>query len=89
MQLQDALQKEQIESKQAVMKLNQIIENLNANIRTPYPLFITDSFEDQLKGEVIAFEHYLNQELKANHLTIQQEAPLFNDLQTSVEVRRS
>ena len=60
-------------------ELNILIEKLNQLIKAPYPNLVVDSIENLVKGEIVAFEHYLNQELKANHLTIQQEAPLFND----------
>ncbi len=63
----------------AIFQLNRLIEQINRLLKAPYPVFATDTNENVVKGEIVAFEHYLNQELKANHLTIQQEAPLFND----------
>jgi hypothetical protein len=63
----------------AVYQINRLIEALNQVLRAPYPLFKSDSAENLVKTEIVAFEHYLNQELKLKHLTIQQEAPLFND----------
>lgn len=60
-------------------ELNILIEKLNHLIKAPYPALVVDSTENLVKGEIVAFEHYLNQELMAQHLTIQQEAPLFND----------
>lgn len=59
--------------------LNDIIEKMNQSLTAPYPLLMTDTPESFVKSEIAAFEHFLNQELKANHLTVQQEAPLFND----------
>lgn len=63
----------------ASLQLNGLIEELNQLMKAPYPSLVADSSENLVKGEIVAFEHYLNQELKARHLTIQQEAPLFND----------
>jgi hypothetical protein len=63
----------------ASLQLNGLIEKLNLLITAPYPSVLTDSSENLVKGGIVAFEHYLNQELKAHHITVQQEAPLFND----------
>jgi hypothetical protein len=63
----------------AIFQLNRLIEQVNQFLKAPYPLFVTDTTENLVRGEIVAFEHYLNQELKANHLTVQEEAPLFND----------
>ncbi len=60
-------------------ELNHLIEKINHSLTAPYPLLMTDTPESFVKSEIAAFEYYLNQELKANHLTVQQEAPLFND----------
>jgi len=62
-----------------IFQLNRLIEHVNQLLKAPYPIFITDTSENLVKGEIVAFEHFLNQELKANRLTIQEEAPLFND----------
>ncbi len=63
----------------ATHELNLLIENLNRVLKTPYPALMTDTDENLVKTEIVAFEHYLNQGLKANHLTVHQEAPLFQD----------
>jgi preprotein translocase subunit SecA len=69
----------QIDPLSAIFQLNRIIDQVNKILRAPYPFFVTDTSENLIKGEIVAFEHYLNQELKAHHLTVQDEAPLFND----------
>lgn len=68
----------QIDGAKGTLTLNALIEEMNATLAAPYPTLPTDTFENYVKGEIVAFEHYLNQELKAKHLTVQQEAPLFN-----------
>lgn len=69
----------QLDSESATMQLNTLIEKLNQFVKAPYPALMIDTTENLVKTEIVAFEHYLNLELKVNHLTIQQEAPLFND----------
>lgn len=63
----------------AVFELNRLIEKMNAHLTAPYPILMTDTMENLVKGEIAAFEHFLNQELKANHLSLPDEASLFND----------
>lgn len=67
------------ECDEVAIQFNKIIATMNDSLSAPYPAFATDSLENMVKGEIVAFEHYLNQELKASHLTVEQEAPLFND----------
>lgn len=74
-----ALSTDAIDSETAIEQLNFLIARLNEVLKAPYPAFKNDSDENLVKNEIVAFEHYLNQELKVNHLTVQQEAPLFND----------
>src|SRR5262249_24102108 len=64
---------------QSVQNLNKLIDEMNLYLRAPYPTFASDTLENFVKNEIVAFEHFLWSELKANHLTVQQEAPLFND----------
>ncbi len=63
----------------ASLQLNQLIEKFNHLIKTPYPVLVADSAVNLVKGDIVAFEHYLNQELKANHLSLQEESLLFSD----------
>lgn len=63
----------------SALKLNKLIEEVNLLLGAPYPSLMSDTNENLVKTEIVAFEHYLKQELKANHLSVQQEAPLFND----------
>jgi hypothetical protein len=77
--LLEKLLSNQLDSLSAIFQLNRLIELVNLHLRAPYPSCVTDSSESLVKGKIVAFEHYLNQELKAHHLTIQEEAPLFND----------
>ncbi|MCC5831811.1 MAG: hypothetical protein JJU12_02065 [Chlamydiales bacterium] len=76
--LMELLGAEKITGGKGAFELNTLINKMNQSLSAPYPRLQTDSIENFVKGEVVAFEHYLNQELKANHLTIHQEAPLFN-----------
>lgn len=69
----------QLDPVSGVQALNKIIEQMNGSLRAPYPYIPIDSIENFVKGEIVAFEHYLNQELKTDHLTIHEEAPLFNE----------
>ena len=75
MQLIDNAKKDPM---QAANQLNKLIDEMNQALSAPYPQLMTDTVENYVKSEIAAFEHFLNQELKANRLTIQQEAPLFN-----------
>lgn len=63
----------------AIFNLNRLIEQMNKLLRAPYPILMTDTSENLVKGEIVAFEHYLHQELKGGRLAIHDEAPLFND----------
>jgi hypothetical protein len=76
--LLELLGAEKITESKGVFELNTIIGRMNQSLSAPYPILQTDSVENFVKTEIVAFEHYLNQELKANHLTIHDEAPLFN-----------
>lgn len=67
-----------IDATKGAITLNEIIEHMNHSLSAPYPSIPTDNLENFVKGEIVAFEHYLNQELKAHHITIQEEGPLFN-----------
>lgn len=77
--LLESLENEKVDQEEIVRQFNALITKMNGFLSAPYPPFMTDTLENMVKGEIVAFEHYLNQELKANHLTVQQEAPLFND----------
>jgi len=77
--LLEGLATEKIEGAKGALDLNALIEKMNQSLLAPYPSLPTDNLENFVKGEIVAFEHYLNQELKANHLTVQEEAPLFNE----------
>jgi len=77
--LMESLSSEKIEGVRGALALNALIEQMNHSLSAPYPSLPTDNLENFVKGEIVAFEHYLNQELKANHLTVQEEAPIFNE----------
>ena len=79
LQLLEKLTSQEVESLGGAVRLNEIVEEVNKSLAAPYPFFMTDTAVNFVKGEIVAFEHYLNQELKAKHLNAQQEAPLFND----------
>jgi hypothetical protein len=76
--LMELLGAEKITGRKGAFELNTLIGKMNQSLSAPYPCLQTDSLENFVKGEIVAFEHYLNQELKANHLTVHEEAPLFN-----------
>lgn len=76
--LMEQLSAEKITGSKGAFELNTLIGKMNQSLSAPYPTLQTDSVENFVKGEIVAFEHYLNQELKANHLTVHDEAPLFN-----------
>ncbi|MFZ0565384.1 MAG: hypothetical protein WAM28_04290 [Chlamydiales bacterium] len=69
----------EVDSLVAAKELNEIVEQMNQSLKAPYPFLMTDSAEEFVKGEIVAFEHYLSQELRAHHLNAHQEASLFND----------
>ncbi len=73
------LQLKEVDISEALSKFNALVERMNSFLKTPYPTLLLDSPENFVKGEILAFEYYLHQELKANYLTVQQEKPLFND----------
>jgi len=77
--LLEKLMTHQIDPLTSIFQLNRLIEQANQLLKAPYPLSTADSSENLVKGEIVAFEHYLNQELKAQHLSLQDEVPLFND----------
>lgn len=77
--LMEQLATEQMTGSKGAFELNTLIGKMNQSLSAPYPSLQTDSVESFVKGEVVAFEHYLNQELKAKHLTVHDEAPLFNE----------
>lgn len=76
--LLEKLSTDQADPLSSALELNTLIETMNGFLKAPYPTLMTDTSENLVKGEIVAFEHYLNQELKANHLTVSEEAPLFN-----------
>ncbi len=78
-ELMEKLESETITPSKGAFELNTLIEKMNHSLGAPYPLMQTDSAENFVKGEVVAFERYLNQGLKVNQLTIQDEAPLFDE----------
>jgi hypothetical protein len=79
LQLLENVSQEKLGPLQATLELNALIGKMNFFLKAPYPQVTADTEENLVKGEIVAFEHYLNQELKANHLTLKQEAPIFND----------
>src|ERR1700722_17188076 len=79
LQLLENLSSEQLDPSEAILQLNSLVKQVNQWLRAPYPIFLMDTSESLVKGKIVAFEHYLNQELKANHLTLQEESPLFNE----------
>ncbi len=60
-------------------EFNELIAKINHSLTVPYPTLVNGTSETFIKTEILAFEHYLKQELQANHLSVQDEAPLFND----------
>ncbi|MEZ5314760.1 MAG: hypothetical protein R3E91_00895 [Chlamydiales bacterium] len=73
------LEMQKITANKGAFEVNRLIEILNQSLAIPYPIVEIDSLDSFLRGEIVAFEYYLNQELRVNHLTIQDETSLFHD----------
>lgn len=61
------------------LEFNNCVDRVNQLLISPYPVIATDSIENFTKHEILAFEHYLNQELRLNNLNLQDETALFNE----------
>lgn len=80
----DKLEKKTMDPLIAAAELNKMIENLNQNFpkspdEAPYPSFLADDSRRLVLGQIIAFEHYIFQEMNAKRLPQDKEEPLFKD----------
>lgn len=82
-ELLEKLTRRLITTEEAAYELNQWIDDMNKSFKektqAPYPFLATKNAEMHMRSEVIAFEHYLNQQLLANRLPLQIETALFHE----------
>ncbi len=75
----EELSAKKIDAAKAGEQFNDLVKKVNKYLPlAPYPQVDTRSMNDLVRSDIVAFEHFVNQEMNAGHLPLQQETELFN-----------
>ncbi len=82
--LLELLEKEKIELAAAEERLNGIVEELNSKLPavplfSAYPTFYLSNEPIQVTYQIIAFQQFLNQELRNGKVNLKDETPIFDE----------